>query len=72
MYKRQQGHRARRNKSRIKSYFTEIDGVGNKRRQNLLIQFGGLKGVLTASIAELEQVEGISHTLAEKIYKELH
>ncbi|MBL78890.1 MAG: excinuclease ABC subunit C [Nitrosomonadaceae bacterium] len=67
-----QGHRAKRGKSRVKSYLTEIAGIGNKRRQNLLIQFGGLKGVLTASIEELQQVQGISLTLAKKIYRELH
>ena len=67
-----QGHRAKRSKSRVNSYLVEIRGVGNQRRQNLLVQFGGLKGVLTASIEELQQVKGISSTLAEKIYKELH
>jgi excinuclease ABC subunit C len=66
------GHRQRRQKARTRSPLEEISGLGPKRRQNLLKQFGGMRAITVANIDELSKVSGINRLLAEKIYDVFH
>src|SRR3989344_1445314 len=66
------GHRARRGKARTASSIERIPGIGGKRRQSLLKNFGGLREVARAGVEDLARVPGISPQLAQKIYDAFH
>jgi excinuclease ABC subunit C len=65
-------HRQRRGKARTTSVLEGIAGMGPKRRQQLLKQFGGLREVTRAGVEDLTKVKGISKQLAQLIYDALH
>lgn len=66
------GHRQRRSRTRRRSILESIVGLGPRRRQRLLKQFGGLQAIKKASVEALSSVEGISRQLAQRIYETLH
>jgi excinuclease ABC subunit C len=66
------GHRQRRKNVRNKSSLETIEGVGSKRRQNLIRYFGGIQGIISAGVDDLARVPGINNNLAKKIYDNFH
>jgi excinuclease ABC subunit C len=61
-------HRKLRNKSSFHSELDKIDGVGGARKKILLKEFGSLKRIKEAELAELIEVKGIGRELANTIY----
>ncbi len=65
-------HRKKRAKSIYKSQIDEIEGIGAKRKHDLLNFFGSVEQIKGASINDLTKVAGISKKVAEKIYNYFH
>jgi excinuclease ABC subunit C len=65
-------HRKKRAKAIGASPLEEVAGVGAKRKKALLAHFGSARGVASASLADLEAVDGVSSALARKIYDFFH
>ena len=64
-------HRKVREKEMTKSKLDYIDGIGEKKRIELLKTFGSVKKIKEASIEDLIKVKGINEKLAQKLKEEL-
>ena len=49
-----------------------IPGVGDLRKKLIINHFGGIQGVLKASIRQLKAIDGINEKLANTIYDNIH
>jgi excinuclease ABC subunit C len=54
------------------SVLDDLQGVGPARRKALLRHFGSVKKMREATVEDLAEVTGISGTLAQRIYDQLH
>ena len=64
-------HRIVRDKEMTKSKLDYIEGIGEKKRTDLLKKFGSVKKIKEASIEDLMKVKGINEKLAQKLKDEL-
>ncbi len=64
-------HRTKRKRESFLSVLDEIEGIGRKRKALLLVRFGSIERIKTASLEELCSVKGISIKMANNITKAL-
>ena len=61
-----------RRRRRIRSPLEDVPGIGPKRRAALLEHFGGMEGLLRATVEEIQAVPGINQATAARLYEHLH
>ena len=61
-------HHKKHTKRGLELSLTKIDGIGDRKAQELLKIFKTIKNIKEATVLDLMQVKGINKELAEKIY----
>ncbi|EKE05209.1 MAG: hypothetical protein ACD_19C00398G0003, partial [uncultured bacterium] len=65
-------HKSLRSKEMTASLLDEIEGIGEKRKIELMKHFKSLEAIRTASVEELCELKGISRQVAQSIYDYFH
>jgi excinuclease ABC subunit C len=65
-------HRELRKRRMTKGALDGIPGLGPTRRKRLTDEFGGVRAVQGASLAELQQLAWLPAAVAETVYEHLH
>lgn len=65
-------HRSLHKKSAFRSELDNIQGIGPKRKQNLMRHFKSLDKIKTASVEELAEVKGMNRKAADNLYNHFH
>lgn len=65
-------HKSKHTKSSISTTLTSIEGIGEKKATALLKEFGSLRKIGEATVAEISAVKGLSRKDCENIYAYFH
>ena len=60
-------HRKLRDKEMTRSVLDDIEGIGEKRKQELLKTFGSIEKIKEADIEDIMKIKGITRSIAENI-----
>ena len=65
-------HRAKRSREMFHETLLDIEGIGAKRKKDLMAHFGSVRAISGASMAQLMQVNGFNEKIAKKVYTFFH
>lgn len=64
-------HRELRDKAMIVSILDEVEGIGPRRKKDIMKHFGSMKRLREASVEEIAAVKGVSEDVARALYDTL-
>ncbi len=65
-------HRAKRSREMFHETLLDIEGIGAKRKKDLMTHFGSVRAISGASMSQLMQVPGFNEKIAKKVYTFFH